>query len=980
MARSPAGAWGVAAGPRVRDRPFRPWGARPARRGSAIRATAPPAPADRDRSVTSNAKRQLRPTDSSAAAHRARVSPFASALARHDHTPVHPFLVCLSLLLLPPHSTPPIAMAPPSTAPAFVPPPLNTHRLAGTPGAAATNTTGTSAFTGSAVAAATPTSSRTGTRTRMAAGATPSSSSAAAAALRAAGGVDPANHHVLAVLRRASSGAHVASETATDMAVASTVPSWKARPTSKWSGATSLSTTTLAAAPVMAAAAVHGGTPTPVAAAPKPVAAWMGSAPSAWADRQARYSAHVAAKHGDGVAASPALAQATSLTPTPTPGSTTTTTMSSAGVMEMRLNDLLSPPPASSPLEAAAAALATLPMLSTTARAPTAAVPKAAAPAPEPLSAIPLTDLLSPPVADSPLESTAAVLADSADRAPTRKAATAPPQSLSELLFPPPSGESPLEAAALRLSPLTPTSGLPSAEAEAPEEEEPPATLVSLLSPPEAPSPLTAAAKLLETGGPRLTASTDKPADLKSLLSPPPAMSPLERAAARLFGFGANKKAAPVAEAPTGSRPVFPAEALPESLTMTLGEFLDTKPAMSPLEAAAAVLERSANLDPTGKAAMEEPPRLAALLSPEPAAESPLEQMAANLFPPPPKKPMEEEKEAETKGPLTLGELLTPPPAATPLEASAAVLARSAELSETGKAAMDKPTPVKDLMTPASAETPLEEVARRLAAAEAAAASSANRDSADANAPASASEAKPAKASAAADPSASAASGLTLTALLTPPAGLSPLESTAAVLAANADASPCGRAATAPPPLLASMLSPTVAIGSPLEKAAAALAAGDDKSTRLEKARQTPWAPTRDGKLPIPAPLTSPEELEKLLCPCPACSPLTMAADALEANAQQAGKASNAAVPAKRLGSKSRRSGGAPVVPLSTGSPTALPSFVTAAVTGTSAPAGAGGATVGRWGTVVPPVLTAAFVGACLALSHIGPAIGAPLL
>jgi len=815
----------------------------------------------------------------------------------------------------------------------------------------------------------------------MAAGATPSSSSAAAAALRAAGGVDPATHHVLAVLRRASSGAHVATdETTTDMTLQSTVPSWKARPTSKWAGATSLSTATPAAAPVMAAATVHEATATPVAAVPQPVAAWTGSAPSAWADRQARYSAHVAAKHGDGVVASPAPSKATSLTPTPAPGSTTTTTTSAAGIMEMRLNDLLSPPPAASPLEAAAAALATLPTSFTTVRAPAAAVPKTAAPAPEPLSAISLTELLSPPVADSPLESAAAVLADSANRAPTRKAATAPPQSLSELLSPPPSGESPLEAAARRLSPFTPTGGLPSAEAEAPEEEEPPTTLVSLLSPPEAPSPLTAAAKLLETGGPRLTASTDKPADLKSLMSPPPAMSPLERAAARLFGFGANKEAAPAAEAPSGARPVFPVEALPESLTMTLGEFLDTKPAPSPLEAAAAVLERSANLDPTGKAAMEEPPRLASLLSPDPAADSPLEQMAAKLFPTPPEKSVEEEKEAEPKGPMTLGELLTPPPAATPLEASAAVLARSAELSETGKAAMDKPTPVKEWMAPSSAETPLEEVARRLAAAEAAAASSANRDGVDADAPASASEAKPAKASATADPSASAASGLTLTALLTPPTGPSPLESTAAVLAANADASPCGRAATAPPPLLASMLSPTVAIGSPLEKAAAALAVGDDKSSRLGKALQTPWAPTRDGKLPIPAPLTSPEELEKLLCPCPACSPLTMAADALAANAQQAAKASNAAVPAKRIGSKARRSGGAPVVPLSTGSPTALPSFVTEAVTGTSAPAGAAGATVGRWGTVVPPVLTAAFVGACLALSHIGPAIGMPLL
>lgn len=115
------------------------------------------------------------------------------------------------------------------------------------------------------------------------------------------------------------------------------------------------------------------------------------------------------------------------------------------------------------------------------------------------------------------------------------------------------------------------------------------------------------------------------PMNMASLLKPQPAMdSPLERAAQGLI------PPAPVAEAPVPTAGVVTKPSGPTSVP-TLAQFLDSRPASSPLEAAAALLARSAEEAPTGKAAMDAPPRLRELLSPPPAV-SALEAEALRLM------------------------------------------------------------------------------------------------------------------------------------------------------------------------------------------------------------------------------------------------------------------------------------------------------------------------------------------------------------
>lgn len=782
-----------------------------------------------------------------------------------------------------------------SLSTAFVPPPLAARRLPGSAAAAAAKAPpipGGSSFTpGHGAGVTTHTAAAVHpSRPRMSdTPASPSSSGWAAAALRAAGGVDPATHHVAEVLRRAGAHATPAEEPLTapaygslamrsasvvDVAPSAAVRAWVAAQSAPAAVATP-------AATVMAVSAPTGGE---------------------WARRQASLSRHVAAR----------WAASTS-------------------------------PPESTPL--------------------------------------PVPDLN--PVAATPLRATGGPAAVTraqvgsstpSNKSPLDAAAPSPMAGLS-----PPSGDSPFEAAAAGLTP-SPTEPPPvEASAEASPPPPPPGNLINLLSPPLAASPLTSAAAVLGAtadGAASLRAAMDSPTDVKSLLYPATPASPVEDAASRL-GSSESYTAPPPPAPPSDSPPV-------EEKPKTLGEYLDTPVGSSPLESAAAVLARSARLAPSGKAAMEEPPRLAALLDAPPSPESPLEAMAAMLAPPEPEAPP---AEPEYPPEAYVDWDRAPPPAATPLEASASMLERSARLDPSGKAAMEIAPPLAELLdAPPLKESPLQEMARRIAdgraghVAGSAAVADGDEDSEEAEEMAEGAD------EAASEPSASNEAAVDPSAaLLMPPPGDSPLEAAAAVLARSARLAPTGKAAMEVPPPLATLLCPPTA-ASPLTESAIRLAIHD--KVKVVEAAPRRFDVSTTTRSPVPAPLSSPEEVKELLTAQPARSPLTMAADGL-ASPSPVGVSTSELEGSARLAAareaRAKPSTGAPVV---SAAPPPLPSFLTAALTGTAEPAAADAVKDqpvpirDGWRAAVPPAVTLAFVGACLALSQAAGAVmdsGVPL-
>lgn len=465
--------------------------------------------------------------------------------------------------------------------------------------------------------------------------------------------------------------------------------------------------------------------------------------------------------------------------------------------------------------------------------------------------------------------------------------------------------------------------------------------------------------------------------------------SPVEEAASRL---GSSETYTPPPPTPPSAAP--PAE---EAEPKTLGEYLSVPVGSSPLESAAAVLARSARLAPTGKAAMEEPPRLAALLDAPPSPDSPLEAMAASLIPPEPEAPPSE--------PLYPPEAYVdwnkaPPAAATPLEASANMLARAARLDPSGRAAMEVPPPLAELLDAPPADSPLQQIARRLvedAAHATASAAAAAGDEGSEEAEESAEGAEEAEESAegaeeaSSKPSASSeAFDDPKAALITRPLGDSPLEAAASVLASSAELAPTGKAAMEVPPPVATLLRPPLA-ASPLTDAAGRLAAHDKVKEAVEVASRRLGVVTTT-LLPASPPLSTPDEVKELLTAPPARSPLTMVADQVTSPfpvSVSSTELEGAGRSAASREARSKRSTGAPVV----AAPAALPSFITAALTGTAGtatstgtdePAAADAAEDGpapvRDGrrAAVPPAVTLAFVGACLALSQAAGAVVYP--
>lgn len=516
-----------------------------------------------------------------------------------------------------------------------------------------------------------------------------------------------------------------------------------------------------------------------------------------------------------------------------------------------------------------------------------------------------------------------------------------------------------------------------SAEASPP--PPPPDDLVTLLSPPQASSPLTSAAAVLDASASDAAsqrAAMDPPTDVKSLLYPPAPASPVEDVASRLGSSEAYT--APPPPPPPSESP--PAEA---EKPKTLGEYLNTPMGSSPLESAAAVLARSARLAPSGKAAMEEPPRLAALLNAPPSPVSPLEMMAAMLAPPEPEAPP-----AEYPPEAYVDWDKAPPRAATPLEASANMLERSARLDPSGKAAMEIPPPLAELLdAPPDKESPLQEMARRIVdgragdVAASAAAAAGDEVSEEAEEVAEGAD------GAASEPSASAeAAEEPSAALLTPPPGDSPLAAAAAVLAQSARLAPTGKAAMEVPPPLATLLrSPSAT--SPLTEAATRLAVRD-KVKKVVEAAPRRFDVSTTTRSPGPAPLSSPKEVKELLTAPPARSPLTMAADRLSSPSPvgvSTSELEGAARVAAAWEARDKPSTGAPVVPAA---PSTLPTIATAALTGMAQPPAADAVKDESapvrdvWRVAVPPAVTMAFVGACLALSQAAGAVmdaGVPL-
>eukprot|EP00170_Pyropia_yezoensis_P001861 contig_7950_g1865 len=312
-----------------------------------------------------------------------------------------------------------------------------------------------------------------------------------------------------------------------------------------------------------------------------------------------------------------------------------------------------------------------------------------------PFGPLTMEQLLSPPAADTPLEAAAAVLQRSAELHPSGKAAMASPAHMQALMNPKPFMESPLERTAEAMY-SAPVVKAPVVVATGPS---PVPTLEQLLAPPAASTPLEAAATVLQRSAelhPSGKAAMASPAHMQALMNPKPFMeSPLEQRAEAMFP-------APVVDVPV----VKPSGPGPMP---TMAQLLAPPAASTPLEAAATVLERSAELHPSGKAAMSSPVRMETLMNPKPSMESPLERRAQAMFPTPVVEEPVRKEAVRSTGPTTIEELLAPPPARTPLEAAASVLQRSAELHPSGKAAMVSPADVNALLHPTpSMESPLE--------------------------------------------------------------------------------------------------------------------------------------------------------------------------------------------------------------------------------------------------------------------------------
>lgn len=584
----------------------------------------------------------------------------------------------------------------------------------------------------------------------------------------------------------------------------------------------------------------------------------------------------------------------------------------------------------------------------------------------------------------SPLDAATSLQSSSGTAFPAVNAAMDSPSPSSDRLSPR-TGDSTLGAAAARLTPGP--SGTPPVEAPAEVGPPPPSAdcLVDLLSPPLPPSPLTEAAARLGTAA-SIEEAMEAPTNVKSLPYPAVPASPVDEAANRL---GSSESYTPPPPTPPSVAP-----SVEEEKPKTLGEYLAAPVGSSPLESAAAVLARSARLAPTGKAAMEVPPPLAELLDAPPSPDSPLEHMAAGLIPPEPEAPPSE--------PIYPPEAYVdwnkaPPAAATPLESAANMLERAARLDPSGKAAMEVPPPLAELLDAPPAESPLQQMARRLvedaaSAAATAAAAAGDEGSEEAEEEAVGAEeavsGPSASAEAMADPKAS---------LMTSPPADSLLGAAAAVLSRSVRLAPMGKAAMEVAPPLATLLCPPLA-ASPLSDAAAGMAAHDKvKVKEAVEASPRRLDVSTTTRSPVLPPLVSPEEVKELLTTPPARSPLTMAADRLISPAPvgvSSSELEGAARSAAPREARAKRSTGAPVM---AATPAALPSFMAAtltgtaetpASTGTAEPAAADAAKDGPasvrdgWRAAVPPAVTLAFVGACLALSQAAGAVmdaGLPL-
>ncbi|GAB0497333.1 hypothetical protein MMPV_008665 [Pyropia vietnamensis] len=442
-----------------------------------------------------------------------------------------------------------------------------------------------------------------------------------------------------------------------------------------------------------------------------------------------------------------------------------------------------------------------------------------------------MEQLLSPPVASSPLEAAASVLQRSAELHPSGKAAMGSPAYMQELMHPKPSMESPLERTAEAMY-TAPVVEKPVAKPSGPA---PMPTMEQLLSPPPARTPLEAAASVLQRSAelhPSGKAAMGSPAYMQELMHPKPSMeSPLERTAEAMY-------TAPVVEKPV-AKPSGPAP-MP-----TMEQLLSPPPARTPLEAAASVLQRSAELHPSGKAAMGSPAYMQELMHPKPSMESPLERTAEAMY----TAPVVEKPVAKPSGPApmpTMEQLLSPPPARTPLEAAASVLQRSAELHPSGKAAMASPAQMDKLMHPKpSMESPLERTAEAMYTA-------------------------PVVEKPVAKPSGPAPMP-TMEQLLSPPPARTPLEAAASVLQRSAELHPSGKAAMASPARMQELMHPKPSMESPLERTAEAMYT----------------APEVETPMPLEAaPSTAPTSVKELLAAAPARTPLEAAASVLQRSAE----------------------------------------------------------------------------------------------
>eukprot|EP00168_Porphyra_purpurea_P011403 TRINITY_DN28_c1_g1_i6.p1 TRINITY_DN28_c1_g1~~TRINITY_DN28_c1_g1_i6.p1 ORF type:complete len:580 (-),score=84.46 TRINITY_DN28_c1_g1_i6:984-2723(-) len=236
-----------------------------------------------------------------------------------------------------------------------------------------------------------------------------------------------------------------------------------------------------------------------------------------------------------------------------------------------------------------------------------------------------LAALLNPVSAPTPLEASAAVLAARARASPTGRAGMDPPRLLSELLCPPATA-TPLEASASVLA------GRAAASKSGRAAMEPPPPMAELLHPPPAPSPLEASAAVLAAQAaisPTGLAAMEAPPPMADLLHPPPAETPLEQRAAALASDDA------VADEAMLMRPrqPLPPVVAPDHDAVSprwLADLLRPPAAMTPLQAAANVLNARAAVSLLGQAGLDLPTPLSELRHP-PAAATPLQAAADAL-------------------------------------------------------------------------------------------------------------------------------------------------------------------------------------------------------------------------------------------------------------------------------------------------------------------------------------------------------------